>query len=91
MPAARPFSKKRGFSVPVGEWIAGRGKHVGELVAGQDSIRAICQTDAVKGVFARPVGRAGKAAWTLLFYALWHKIHMEGVAPDGDVVSVLEA
>jgi len=91
MPAARPFSKKRGFSVPVGEWIAGRGKHVGELVAGQDSIRAICQTDAVKGVFACPVGRAGKAAWTLLFYALWHKIHMEGVAPDGDVVSVLEA
>jgi len=28
--------------------------------------------------------RAGRAAWTLLFYALWHRRHIEGreVAPD---------
>jgi len=91
MPAARPFSKKRGFTVPVGEWIAGQGARVGALVAAQNCISAVCHPGAVRDVFAVPVGRAGKAAWTLLFYALWHKIHMEGVAPDGDVFDVLSA
>ncbi|HEY9079596.1 asparagine synthase (glutamine-hydrolyzing) [Magnetovibrio sp.] len=91
MPAARPFSKKRGFTVPVGEWIAGQGVRVGDLVAAQESIQAVCKPDAVRDLFAVPIGRPGKAAWTLLFYALWHKIHIEGVAPDGDVFDVLSA
>jgi len=90
MPAARPFSKKRGFTVPVGEWIAGQGARIGDLVAAQDSIQAMCKPDAVRDLFAVPIGRPGKAAWTLLFYALWHKIHIEGVAPDGDVFDVLQ-
>jgi len=89
MPAARPFSKKRGFTVPVGEWIAGQGARVGDLVARQDSIQAVCKPDAVRDLFAVPIGRPGKAAWTLLFYALWHKIHIQGVAADGDVFDVL--
>jgi len=91
MPAARPFSKKRGFTVPVGEWIATQGARIGDLVAAQDSIQAVCKPDAVRDLFAVPIGRPGKAAWTLLFYALWHKIHIEGVAPDGDVFDVLIA
>ncbi|MBL4614412.1 MAG: asparagine synthase (glutamine-hydrolyzing) [Magnetovibrio sp.] len=91
MPSARPFSKRRGFTVPVGEWIAGQGARVGELVAKQDCIQAICDVNAVKDAFAMPLGRAGKAAWTLLFYALWHNIHVEGRSPDGDVFDVLSA
>lgn len=75
----------------MGEWIAIHGARAGELVAKQDCIQAICDVDAVKGAFAKPQGRAGKAAWTLLFYALWHNIHMEGQSPDGDVFDVLSA
>jgi len=26
-----------------------------------------------------------------LFYALWHRIHVEGRLPDGDIMTVLEA
>lgn len=91
MPAARPYDKKRGFTVPVGEWIAGKGQRIGHMVGTQDCIQAICSPDAIQDIFALPVGRAGKAAWTLLFYALWHKIHIQGVAPDGDVFDVLSA
>jgi asparagine synthase (glutamine-hydrolysing) len=29
------------------------------------------------------------AAWMLLFYALWHRIHVEGCLPEGDVFEVL--
>ena len=91
MPAAKPFSKKRGFTVPVGEWIAEQGALAGELVASQACIEMVCKPDAVKALFKESSGRAGKAAWTLLFYALWHKIHMEGVKPEGDVFDVLSS
>ena len=89
MPAAKPFAKKRGFTVPVGEWISDKGKIVGELVSMQACIGDICHGDGVRALFTSTHARAQKAAWTLLFYALWHKIHMEGCASDGDVFDVL--
>ena len=51
LPAAKPFSKKRGFTVPVGEWIAEQGARVGELVAGQECIETVCKPDAVRALF----------------------------------------
>ncbi len=84
-PAAEPFSKKRGFTAPVGEWIARQGARLGPLVAAQDSIRSICRPGAVDNLFRAASGkREGFAAWTLLFYALWWRHHIEGcpIAPD---------
>jgi len=93
LPGARPFAKKRGFTVPVGAWIAGQGGRAGDAVARQEAILQICKPDVVKDLFAGSVGRlggrAGKAAWTLLFYALWHKIHVQNVPAEGDVFDVL--
>jgi len=43
----------------------------------------------VRKLFSANSKRAGFAAWTLLFYALWHRHHMEGVAAEGDVFDVL--
>lgn len=91
MPAAHAFSRKRGFTVPVGEWIAAQGKRVGEAVARQPAIAALCDPVAVCELFRAADGRAGKAAWTLLFYALWHKAHMEGADMGGDVFEALSA
>jgi len=91
MPAAKPFSKKRGFTVPVGEWIADKGKQAGELVAAQGSVLDMCHAGGVRALFLSTDKRAKKAAWTLLFYALWHKVHMEGTPTDGDVFDVLSA
>ena len=89
LPSARAFSKKRGFTVPVGEWIAERGGLAGSLVASQGCIEEICDPQAVRDLFNAKDGRASKAAWTLLFYALWHKIHIEGVRPEGHACDVL--
>jgi asparagine synthase (glutamine-hydrolysing) len=33
--------------------------------------------------------REGMAAWMLLFYALWHRVHVEGRDCDSDVFDVL--
>ncbi len=91
LPEALPFSRKRGFTVPVGEWIAARAGTVGPLVAAQPGVAEIARPDRVAALFASRGRRSGFAAWTLLFYALWHQIHVLGCDPSGDVAAVLSA
>jgi asparagine synthase (glutamine-hydrolysing) len=90
VPAARAMAKKQGFTVPVAEWIRRRSAMLGELVARRDCIREICKPGSVERLFrdARDK-RAGFAAWTLLFYALWHRANIERLAPVGDVFRTL--
>jgi len=88
-PAAKPFDRKHGFTVPVAEWIRGRGNELGPLVAAQPGIEAIAKSDQVAALFQKGGKRQGFAAWTLLFYALWHRCHMLGAAPQGDVFETL--
>ncbi|CAA7616731.1 Asparagine synthetase [Candidatus Terasakiella magnetica] len=88
LPAARPFDKKRGFTVPVGEWIA-RAPQVGELVARQPGIREICRPGSVEALFRLGSKEAGFACWTLLFYALWHRRHILGKTSHGNALAVL--
>ena len=91
-PASKPFSRKRGFTVPVAEWIAGKGARLAPLVAAQPGVAEACRADAVKALFADARGRRqGFAAWVLLFYALWHRRHVLGLAPAGDVFECLSA
>jgi asparagine synthase (glutamine-hydrolysing) len=88
-PVSQPFSRKRGFTVPVGEWIVRRGAAIGPLVARQAGIQALCRPDAVESVFRARGRRAGFAAWVLLFYALWHRCHIEGRMVAGDAFDAL--
>ncbi len=90
LPAARPFAPKQGFTVPVGTWIAGRGARLGPLVAAQAGVAAIAEPDRVIALFRNAAGRReSHAAWTLLFYALWHRAHIEARPMAGDVFEVL--
>ena len=92
MPAARPFAPKQGFTVPVGPWIAGQGARLGPLVAAQSGVRELADPGRVAALFrAASSRREGFAAWTLLFYALWHRTHIEGRAPAGNVFETLSA
>ena len=93
LPQSKPFAKKRGFTVPVAEWIGLEAKALGPLVAEQAGVAEICDPEAVKKVFAALAGenpdkRIGAAAWHLLFYALWHRHHIEGVAVNAGVFDV---
>ncbi|MFT9145198.1 MAG: asparagine synthase C-terminal domain-containing protein, partial [Acetobacter orientalis] len=89
-PAAHPFAPKQGFTVPIGTWIAQKGHLLGELVAQQECIQAIAKPEQVKMLFKTADQRKqGPAAWTLLFYALWHRAHIRALAPDADVFDTL--
>jgi len=92
VPAAKPLAKKRGFTVPVGDWIERRGAQLGPLVARQAGIREICLPNTVEALFREAHRRhAGFAAWTLLFYALWHLQHIERRPAGPDVFATLGA
>ena len=92
LPVAEAFSRKRGFTVPVATWIARRGKALGPLVAAQPGVAEICVPEAVCALFANSDSRrGGGAAWSLLFYALWHQWHVLGRRGEGDIASALTA
>ncbi len=92
LPQAHPFAPKQGFTVPVGAWIAGQGARLGPLVAAQPGVAAVADPERVAALFRSAGGRhEAFAAWTLLFYALWHRAHVEALPIEGDVFEVLAA
>ena len=90
LPQAQPLARKRGFTVPVARWIARRAETIGPLVAHSPAVREICRPEAVENLFAAAgQKRAGRAAWNLLFYALWHRRHIERTPLPPDTAAAL--
>ena len=90
LPEAEPFARKRGFTVPVGAWIASRAPILAELVARQPGIQEIVDIRNIDGIFLDSKARAfGNLSWRLLFYALWHQIHICNVAANQPIEDIL--
>ena len=79
-PAADPWAKKKGFTVPVADWIAPRAADLGPCVAAVQGVAEACDVEAVRAAFADEQGAAYR--WRLLFYALWWTIHVGGASAD---------
>ncbi|WP_374470979.1 asparagine synthase (glutamine-hydrolyzing) [Phenylobacterium sp.] len=76
-PAAEPWARKQGFTVPVEAWIAPRAADIGPRLARVEAVRRV-QPQA-QAVFAQ--GEAGRR-WPLLFFAVWALIHLEGASRE---------
>lgn len=93
---AQPIVMRRSrlSSIPVREWMSSRPHILGPLVAKNEGVAKLCLPNMVEAVFsdvqASKYKRQGLAAWQLLFYALWHKIHVESVSSEGSIVDVLD-
>ena len=86
-PAADPWGKKKGFTVPVAAWIAPRAADLAPRIAAVKTIRDTCDPDAVRALFA--AGQPDKNLWPLLFLALWSLIHLEGAEPTAALKHLL--
>jgi len=91
LPSYPAFERKKGFSVPVGAWIADQGSRLAPLMAAHPAITEICHPARVSALFSHGGAKRGAAQWLLLFYALWHNRHILGRSADGDVFAVLDA
>ncbi len=89
VPTAGAFSRKKGFTVPVGEWISAQGQRIGELVARQAGVVERCEPSVVESLFGASGKREMFAAWTLLFFALWHQQHVLQIPEGGDAFETL--
>ena len=77
-PAAEPWARKKGFTVPVAAWIAPRASDIGPRVAACEGLAEVCDLDAVRAVFTDDA--QSKNRWPLVFYALWWSIHVGGAS-----------
>jgi asparagine synthase (glutamine-hydrolysing) len=77
-PAAEPWARKQGFTVPVEAWIAPRAADIAPRIARIAPVRRLREPEAVQRSFAGEAGRR----WPLLFFAVWSLIHLERLAPD---------
>ena len=87
LPAARTDAPKQGFTVPIGPWLAKQSARLAPLMAAQPCIAEIAHPDRVQALLT--AAKHPQAAWTLLFYALWHRAHIEGRMADVDVFAAL--
>lgn len=83
-PAAEPWARKQGFTVPVDAWIEPRAGEIGRRIGQVAAVRQVLGSDAVAAAFATP----GAAHWPLLFFAVWSLIHLEGASPDDALAAV---
>jgi asparagine synthase (glutamine-hydrolysing) len=88
LPEAAAFAKKKGFNPPVGAWIAAGDPAVHALIAHQPGLAAVLAPELSLTVLAQAATRS-QAAWSLVFYALWHSRHVLGVSAEGTVEAVL--
>ncbi|MDO8294805.1 MAG: asparagine synthase-related protein [Caulobacter sp.] len=86
-PAAEPWAKKKGFTVPVASWIAPRAGDLGPRIAGVQAVAEVCDIDAVRAVFTDPAQAHNR--WPLMFFALWSRIHLDGADPRAALASLL--
>ena len=86
-PAAEPWAKKKGFTVPVASWIAPRAGDLGPRIAAVRGVAEVCDVEAVRAVFTDE--KQAHNRWPLLFFALWSLIHVEGAEPNAALRSLL--
>jgi len=86
-PAAQPFARKKGFTVPVANWILPRAAELGPRIAAAPGVRRLCDAEKVRAIFVDPKG--ANQRWRLLFFALWQMIHLERAEPADALASLL--
>jgi asparagine synthase (glutamine-hydrolysing) len=82
------FAKKKGFNPPVGVWMAAKSKALIDLLERQPCFAGWISAAQIAGVMNN-AAQDSQPAWSLLFYALWHAHHIQGVSAEGGVEDVL--
>lgn len=89
LPESAPWARKQGFVAPVGRWTQGHAARLVPLLKRHPALISIGLEAHAERVFNDP--RQGQAAWNLLFYALWHAVHSQGIDASGNIFEVLDA
>ena len=82
-PAAEPWARKQGFTVPVEAWIAPHADSIARRLTRASTVRTLVPDAADRFRAGEPGTR-----WPLLFFAIWALIHLEGASPEEALAQV---
>ncbi len=90
LPECQPFRRKQGFTVPIGQWLSEKASLLAPLITSQPGVRPLVKADQILPLFKAGKRQTGLLAWRILFYALWHQIHVLNVQPNGKIDEILD-
>ncbi|MBV1934161.1 MAG: asparagine synthase C-terminal domain-containing protein, partial [Parvibaculaceae bacterium] len=77
--AINPWEKKKGFTVPVREWLEKKREVLASRLVGHDGLADIVHMTELAKLFDAPFGkREGQIVFNLLCYSLWFDVHIKG-------------
>jgi len=85
-PAASPWARKQGFTVPVEAWIAPRARAIAERIGQVIPIGVAIGAHEAQHVF---LDENDSRRWPLLFLAVWSLIHVDGATPQDALEAVV--
>jgi len=88
-PAAEPWAKKKGFTVPVASWMAPRAADLAQSLPNVDAVRAAANAETIRTIFTDETHAALR--YPMLFLGLWGRIHVEGASPEAALKSLLKS
>jgi asparagine synthase (glutamine-hydrolysing) len=86
-PAAEPWAKKKGFTVPVESWIAPRAADLARTLPNVEAVRAAADANTIRMIFTDEAHAALR--YPMLFLGLWGRIHIEGATPETALRSLI--
>jgi len=83
-PQQEPWAKKRGFTVPIADWLETRRPEVRSYLHAHPGVREVVVTDRLKDWLGKPLdGHGAKLLFNLLCYAIWHDTYIRrGPTPE---------
>ncbi|MCX7357629.1 MAG: asparagine synthase (glutamine-hydrolyzing) [Alphaproteobacteria bacterium] len=88
-PAAEPWAKKKGFTVPVASWIAPRAAELTQTLPQVEAVRAAASAETIRAIFTDEAHEALR--YPMLFLGLWGRIHTEAATPEAALKSLLKS
>lgn len=85
-PAASPWARKQGFTVPVEAWIAPRAPAIAERIGQVIPLGVAIGAQEARHVF---MDENDSRRWPLLFLAVWSLIHVDGATPQEALEAVV--
>ncbi|MGD9980458.1 MAG: asparagine synthase (glutamine-hydrolyzing) [Hyphomonadaceae bacterium] len=86
-PAAEPWAKKKGFTVPVASWIAPRAADLARTLPQVEAVRAAAPAATIRTIFTDEAHVALR--YPMLFLGVWGRIHVDGLTPEAALKSLI--
>ena len=93
IPSYNAFEKKRGFTVPIYEWIPKKIKYLEELLLKQEFLYEYFTRDELIELFksVRKNKKFAKAVWHIIFFTSWYLVNIKGIKKRGNFFAILSS